>query len=289
MEVVDAGGAEFDATLHMLKWRVKDVKANGAHVVHFQVKLKANAKRGERIELEAEGEGDGGAKWKSPKISVKVDTETHQPFMQGYPDGTFRPDGELTRAETAAMVARITGLRTVEASAYEDVDASHWAHRYIMQVKADGYMIGYDGKFRPEDPITRAELLVLMLRLHGIAEVPFEVPYGDMKAHWARYALGTAHALGYIKPMPGEAASPHFAPDRPIERKVAAMWLSIGLLRGPLTDGDTDVVQHFPDVPKSHPYFAWIEEASAVAHESERRGEGAEQLLRYLPEATAPF
>jgi len=288
MEVVDAGGGEWDAENRMLKWHLKDIQSNGAHVVHFQLKMKADAKRGDVCELEAEAEWDGGAKWKTPKVKIKVDTETHQPFMQGYPDGTFRPDGNLTRAETAAMIARIKGLKNVDAAGYSDVPASHWAAGYIRQVTAEGYMIGFEGKFRPDDPITKAELLTLMLRLHGVLETPFETPYEDMKEHWSKHALGTALALGYIKRL-DDGKNVRFAPDLGVERKVAAAWLSIGLLRGPLKDGDAEVVQHFPDVPKQHPYFDWIEEASAVAHESEQRGEGAERLIRYLPEATAPF
>ena len=289
LEVVDAGGAEWDAALRMLKWNVKEVKANGAHVVHFQLKMKIDAKRGDVGELEGEAVADGGMKWKTPKIKVTVGTETHQPFMQGYPDGTFRPDGELTRAETAAMIARIRGLKTVAAVAgYADVPASHWAYRYIRQVTAEGYMEGYDGKFRPDEPITRAELLTLMLRLHGVREIPFETPYEDTKEHWSRHALGTALALGYVKRL-NDGKDVSFAPDAAIERKVAAAWLSVGLLRGPLHDGEAKVERHFPDVSENHPFFHWIEEASAVAHESEQRGEGMERLVRYLPESTAPF
>ncbi len=288
LEVVDAGGGEWDAENRLLKWHVKDVKSNGAHVVHFQLKMKEDAKRGDVCELEAEVEWDGGAKWRTPKVKVRVDTETHQPFMQGYPDGTFRPDGDLTRAETAAMLARIKGVKNAEAAGYSDVPATHWADRYIRQATAEGYMVGFDGKFRPDDPITRAELLTLMLRLHGILETPFDTPFGDMREHWSKHALGTAFALGYIQHLDGGKHG-RFAPDEAVDRKVAAAWLSIGLLRGPLKDGEAKVVQHFPDVPKHHPYFDWIEEVSAAAHESEQRGEGAERLIRYLPEATSPF
>ncbi|WP_309122078.1 S-layer homology domain-containing protein [Paenibacillus sp.] len=288
MDVVDAGGGEWDASNRLLKWNVKDVESNGAHVVHFQLKIKADAKRGDVGELEAEIELDGGVKWKTPKVKVEVGTETHQPFMQGYPDGMFRPDGALTRAETAAMIARIKGLKSLDAEGYSDVPASHWAYRYIRQASAEGYMVGFDGKFRPDEPITKAELLTLMLRLHGVHETPFDTPYEDMKGHWSKHALGTALALGYVKHLNDEK-DVRFAPDSPIERKAAAAWLSVGLLRGPLKDGETKVVRHFPDVPADHPYFEWIEEASAVAHESERRGDGAERLVRYLPEATSPF
>ena len=62
-----------------------------------------------------------------------------------------------------------------------------------------------------------------------------------------------------------------------------------GLLRGQLGDGEVEVMQHFPDVPESHPYFGWIEEVSVVAHESEDPGIGVERLIQYLPGDTNSF
>jgi hypothetical protein len=288
MEVFDQGEAEWDEATRLLKWNLKEVRAGGAHVVHFQLKVKTGVKLGDVFELEAELHEEGKVKWVTPKVKFVIGTETHQPFMQGYPDGTFQPEGQLTRAETAAVIARIKGLKSFDDADYEDVPNTHWAYDYIQQVTAEGYMVGYDGSFRPEDPITKAELVTLMLRLHGISNAPFETPFEDMKEHWSHHALGTAMALGYIKHL-GEKEELRFAPDAAIERKVAAQWLSIGLHRGPLQDGETEVIQHFPDVPEEHAYFNWIEEASAVAHESENRGNGVEQLVRYVPEATQPF
>jgi hypothetical protein len=287
-EVFDRGTAEWDETLRFLHWNFKEVRAGGAEVVHFQLKMKAGAKAGSVHELEAEAALGADIIWKTPKVKVTVGTQTHQPFMQGYPDGTFRPDSKLTRAETAAMIARIKGLQTLSGEAYTDVAPSHWAYSYIQQVTAQGYMVGYEGHFRPEDPITKAELVTLMLRLHGVSFVPLKTAFADMKGHWSEAALGTAYALGYIDPLK-EGVVSNFSPDQAIERKRAAQWVAIGLLRGPLHDGDAEVVQHFPDVAKNHPFFHWIEEASSVAHESENHGEGVEQLIRYLPNATNPF
>jgi len=288
MEVADRGEAEWDAATATLKWRVKNAKGNGADVFHFQLKVKANAKVGDEYELEAIVDDGSGKQWKSKKAKVKVGNAMHQPFMQGYPDGTFRPEGDLTRAEAAAMVARIEGLRDTDAAEYEDVPRTHWAYEYIRQVSAQGYMVGDGERFRPDAPITRAELVVLMLRLHGVEEAPFPAPFDDAANHWSKHALGTAVALGYLDPQSGGAPG-RFRPDVKVERQQAAAWLAIGLQREPLHDGETDVERHYSDVPKTHPFFHWIEEVSKLAHESEIRGEGQERLIRYLPSLTQPL
>ncbi|XEC92933.1 S-layer homology domain-containing protein [Paenibacillus tarimensis] len=286
LEVTDPGEAAWNEEERLLTWSLGEMSAGGSAAVRFQLKADAAAETGTAIQLSAELNGSITGKWTTPEVTVTVGTETHQPFMQGYPDGTFRPEGKLTRAEAAAMIARIKGLKEVDGPAtYKDVDPEYWAYAYIEQVTEEGYMIGYDGRFRPKDPITKAEMVTIMLRLQKITPVPFETTYGDLFSHWSADVLGTAETLGRI--APGEGAA--FSPDQPIERQLAAQWMSAGLLRGPLGDGDIKVEQHFPDVPATHPYFGWIEEVSAVAHESEDRGIGAEWLIRYLPEETNAF
>ena len=285
LTVVDAGGAAWDAEKRTLTWDFGGVPAGAAAAATFRVAVGEDAAAGERIEVGATATLAAGVETAAPPVGVTVGTDTHQPFMQGYPDGTFRPDGLLTRAETAAIVARIKGLRQLEGESFADVAAEHWAHRYIQQVSAQGYMIGYDGQFRPEDPITKAELAALMLRLRGVSPVPLASELAEAIDGWSKYAVGTAETLGWLAAADGAP----FAAEEPIERELAAQWISVGLQRGPLMDGDAAVEQHFPDVPREHPYFRWIEEASAVAHESEDRGEFNEYLIQYLPDYTAAF
>lgn len=285
-EVIDAGDAEWEERSRDLKWNVHRVENRGAAVLHVQLKLKDNVQWGSRHELEAVLDIDGEVRGKSKKLFLRADREQHQPFMQGYPDGTFRPEGKLTRAETAAAVARIRGLKDLpDPVTYRDVPNDHWAYHYIQQVTAEGYMVGYEGAFRPEDPITKAELVILMLRMRGIEGVPFEPRFEDLKEHWSAYGVHTALQLGYLAAGDWNV----FSPDDPIARQEAVRLLSIGLHRGPLADGEVKVVQHFPDVGRDHAYFGWIEEASSVAHESENEGEGSERLIRYLPKQTEPM
>jgi hypothetical protein len=283
--VFNAGTAAWDEAERMLTWSFAETEAGTAAAATFSVKVDAQVEAGATIDMQAALTLEGAITVDTPIVTVLVGTEKHQPFMQGYPDGSYRPDGELTRAETAAMIARIKGLKEFDGASYEDVAASHWAYAYIEQVTAEGYMQGYANRFRPEEPITKAELVTLLLRLRGVSPVPFEPSQGDMLGHWSEYALGTAQTLGFV----ATETDALFMPNEPIERKLAAEWVSVGLQRGPLVDGETKVIQHFPDVGMSHPFFHWVEGASVVAHESEDRGEGVEYLIQYLPEETRPF
>lgn len=121
-------------------------------------------------------EGDGSITIETPKVKVKTGPQIDQPFFIGYPDGKFHPTSNLTRAEAAAVISRIINLPDDANSktAYIDVPSSHWAYSYIQKVSDAGYMVGFDGQFRRDEPITRAELVALVLRLRGVHAVNFE-------------------------------------------------------------------------------------------------------------------
>jgi hypothetical protein len=129
-------------------------------------------------------------------------------LMQGDPDGNFRPNDELTRAEFAATIARLKQLVQASATTFPDT-ASHWANGYIGAVNAAGYMVGYpDNTFRPDDNITRAEVMTAMNRLFGrkpdkddiLAKT--ENPYSDLSAgHWA-YAQVMEASMTHDYTMP---------------------------------------------------------------------------------------
>jgi hypothetical protein len=281
LEVEPGHGAEWDAKNRMLHWRLGEVRANGAGVIPVSLKVKGDVKTGAVFELVAEF-GVGVQGHLSNTVEIGIGTEIHQPFFIGYPDGNFHPTSYLTRAETAAIVARIKKLSGSDPKQhYKDVTQKHWAYRYIHQVTHAGYMNGHNGYFHPDAPITRAELVTLVLRLRGVRAVPLE-GFDDLQTHWAGDIVGTAKTLQFIDGMDEKT----FHPDGYTDRQSAAKLINIALLRGPLVDGEQRVEQHFPDVPRNHWSFGWVEEASLIAHESIRKGRGEEHLIRYLPDQT---
>jgi hypothetical protein len=80
-------------------------------------------------------------------------------IITGYPDGTFKPDKPVSRAEIAKMIYIALNIRSnTTATSFTDVPTSHWAYKYIMGLKNQGIVTGYpDGTFRPSNQTTRAE------------------------------------------------------------------------------------------------------------------------------------
>ncbi len=286
LEAADIQQALWNPSLGRLQFRVLNIAQDDVVHLYFTLKAKADVKKGDVLEASAVVRAGATLVAELPKVRVKAGTRVDQPFMQGYPDGNFKPDRSITRAEMAAVVSRIRQLQPPgSVTPYEDVAPAHWAYDYIQRVKEAGYMVGHQGNFRPDAPITKAELVTLVLRLRGIHHVPLsKSKFADMDLHWAKLGVETAKLVGILEEETGE-----FGPDHTARRDWAAKRISIGLHRGPLMDGEAVVEQHYPDVSRSHTYFHWIAEVSKLAHEAVVRGNGREYLIRYLPEETNPF
>jgi len=86
-------------------------------------------------------------------------------IVNGYPDGSFRPNSTITRAEFATIAARFACNANATGAAFTDI-AGHWAADYILIAANNGWVQGYeDGTFRPNRPITRAEAISLTNRV----------------------------------------------------------------------------------------------------------------------------
>jgi len=96
-------------------------------------------------------------------------------MIKGYPDGTVRPDATITRGEFAALLARNLALDTTTAEreppAFNDI-AGHWSERNIEALADEGILDpeDYDGSLRPDEPITRVEIIRMLVRAIGQGE-----------------------------------------------------------------------------------------------------------------------
>ena len=116
-------------------------------------------------------------------------------IINGYPDGTFRPDAKITRAEFATIAAKFDKLEDVNTDKFSDVTENHWAYHLIGSAEAKGWISGYpDGTFKPEKNISRAEVVSCVNRmLNRYADLDFAeahiselAPMVDMTTnHWA--------------------------------------------------------------------------------------------------------
>lgn len=108
--------------------------------------------------------------WVAPYVAVAV---AHD-YVSGYPDGTFKPDRKITRAEAAAVMAKFSGLFVkpkVQQSVFPDVKRSHWAAPAIAADKDAGLFEYLSGKdFDPGNYVTRAEVAEILSKTPTVKE-----------------------------------------------------------------------------------------------------------------------
>ena len=99
--------------------------------------------------------------------SSDINRLTEQCILEGYPDGFFKPNRKVTRAEMAAMVVKGYNLDTTSCSSatFKDVPSSHWAHDFISKGASENMIAGKThDRFAPNDKITRTEALTIMAK-----------------------------------------------------------------------------------------------------------------------------
>ena len=116
-----------------------------------------------------------------------ITTLTKLKVIDGYEDGTFKPDGQITRAEFTKLIVFILGYKDLayDSSDFTDVDASHWAKNYIQTAYNLGIIAGMgDGTFAPDAPVTYEQALKMVVCTLGyvqFAENLGEWPEGFIK------------------------------------------------------------------------------------------------------------
>lgn len=88
-----------------------------------------------------------------------------QGVVSGYPDGTFRPDKNVSRAEALKLILESNGVSTdgAEDSAFSDVPSDAWYARYVNKAQEEAWISGYpDGSFKPEAEVNRVEALKIL-------------------------------------------------------------------------------------------------------------------------------
>ena len=127
-------------------------------------------------------------------------------IIVGYKDGTFRPNEQITRAEFAAMASRFDDLEEVHTGTFRDVTDEHWALSFVSSANTKGWITGFpDGTFKPEDQITRAQVVTIvnrmLMRKIELADIPVSVvEYIDLTAaHWAYSDIIEASTLHNYK------------------------------------------------------------------------------------------
>lgn len=158
--------------------------------------------------------------WSKKEIEVAQKME----LISGYEDGTVRPDSNITRAEFVMMVSRALDITPVEnASIFSDIK-NHWAKGYINALNMLGVIGGYgDGTFRPDDKITRAEVITIISRIidEKRVEDKTNTRFDDINNHWAKNHIEKWAKKGIINGVKPNK----FAPDKKTTRAEAIVIL----------------------------------------------------------------
>lgn len=108
-------------------------------------------------------------------------------IIVGYPDGTFKPEGDITRAELVKIVNMVFEYtQKQEATNFTDVKTEDWFYENVLIAQNQGYIVGYpDGTFKPEGLITREELCKILDVINSFIELPFGTVPADEVSTWA--------------------------------------------------------------------------------------------------------
>lgn len=161
-----------------------------------------------------------------PATSWEAD---HGAYVFGYPDGSFKPDNAITRAEAAQMFYNISkqdpnAPEEVNSLTFTDVETSLWYSDAIEYLANAGVISGYpDGSFKPEATITRAEFSALAVKYARLANVGYTPTFPDVPSgYWADSIICTVKDAGYVSGYPNG----NFRPDDSITRAQTVVILN---------------------------------------------------------------
>lgn len=172
--------------------------------------------------------------------SLKFNTADHFAYVNGYPDGTVKPEGNVTRAEVAAILYRVMDadcVKTYETTrcSFSDVVRGDWFNTYVATLENAGVIVDTrtNGKFRPNEAITRAELAAMLAQFADIKSAANS--FNDVSArHWASDEIAVCAKMGWINGYPDGS----FRPDATITRAEMMAMINRALDRTPKSVSD---------------------------------------------------
>ena len=174
------------------------------------------------------------------KTELKFNTADHFAYVNGYPDGTVKPAGDVTRAEVAAILYRVMDadcVKTYETTrcSFSDVVRGDWFNTYVATLENAGVIVDTrtNGKFRPNEAITRAELAAMLAQFADIKSAANS--FNDVSArHWASDEIAVCAKMGWINGYPDGS----FRPDATITRAEMMAMINRALDRTPKSVSD---------------------------------------------------
>ena len=198
------------------------------------------------------------------KVPALLNGSNHFAYVVGYKDGNVRPQGNITRAETAAIFFRLLKeeVRSENLSKHNDfadVTEDSWYNTAVSTMAGMNILKGRTANsFVPQAPITRAEFAAICARFDsGRAEE--NSGFTDISGHWAEKEIERAATLGWVSGYTDGS----FHPDAPITRAEAMTLINRVLCRMPETKADLlDSMTKWPDNQPGAWYYLAVQEAT---------------------------
>ncbi len=198
----------------------------------------------------------------------------HGAYLQGFPDGSIRPEKQVTRAELAEILYRMISpdarRELTSESAFRDVGRGHWAYEAVCAMAGLRLMLGgTDGNFRPEDGVTSEELAIILERVR--AQESGKEALAALSSGWAAQEVTFEAGNGWVMGLHGAA----FSKEQALSRAELAEILNRILGRTPQSLSDLLVgMPLFSDnLDTEAPYFLAMQEA-AIDHTARACGDG---------------
>jgi len=198
------------------------------------------------------------------ELPEDLNSTDHITYIAGYPDGTVRPKGQITRAEVATAFYRLLTAARRDAvftatPAYSDMNASQWFNKAVSSMANGKYVTGYpNGTFGGNKSITRAEFVAIAARFMNAKAGT--VTFTDVSSsNWAYQYISTAVAYGWINGYPDGS----FKPNQPITRAEAMKIINTMLARGVDAAGLMAGAKTWPDNANTAMWYYYeVEEAT---------------------------
>ncbi len=130
--------------------------------------------------------------------------------IKGYPDGTFKPNNAITRAEFAVILVKSVGAVPQAGKVFNDT-AGHWAKDYISTAVAMGIVSGYSTtRFAPDEQISREQMAQMVANAAKLAKSSAKLPFKDAAniAAWAKDAVASIQAVKIMSGYPDNTFKP---------------------------------------------------------------------------------
>lgn len=166
------------------------------------------------LKQKAEGETDKDGEIILPETPATA--ERHSAYIVGYTDGTFRPEAQMTRAEAAAIFARLLAeqknehISPAKYTNYADTTVSDWYADYVNYLTGYGVIVGERSTFRPNEDISRAELTAMAVRFFEVTGKEIDnadtnkktnnTSFNDVSnSYWAAEYIENAALYGWVQ------------------------------------------------------------------------------------------